>query len=75
MLYKASDDPASLPMILYSVLFSPGETEHRIPLSITAVLIILFPHDSEAKRARIDTADYSTHRDSRGVVGTQRGGS
>jgi len=62
-------------MISYSTVFSLGETEHRIPLSITAVLIILFLHDLEAKLARIDTVDYSTHRDPRGVVGTQRGGS
>lgn len=62
-------------MTSYSIVFSPGETEHRIPLSIIAVLIILFPYNLEAKRAQIDTADYSTYRDLRGVVGTQRGGS
>lgn len=37
------------------VVFPPGDC---IPLRITAVLIILFPHGPQAKRPRIDTADY-----------------
>lgn len=41
--------------VIPPIVFPPGDC---IPLRITAVLIILFPHGPQAKRPRIDTTDY-----------------
>lgn len=53
-------------------LYFFSETERRIPLRITTVLIAAFPHGSEIKRARIDIRPTIICSDPRGVAGTTR---